>query len=138
MRSALRRLAPFLAAAIILTPLLRAPHNDTYPLSTYPMFATDRGADHTISTAVSIDERGEVSRLSPKLIAGTDEVVLAAVTVARAVGRGEVDELCAEILDRIDGPAHIIIRSETLDVVAHVVNGAEPRRIEVHAECESG
>ncbi len=123
---------------IVVAPLLRAPHNDTYPLSTYPMFATDRGADHTIATAVSIDALGEVSRLSPKLIAGTDEVVLAAVTVARAVARGEADELCAEILDRIDRPAHIVIRSETLDVVAHVVDGVEPTRIEVHAECESG
>ena len=87
------------ASLVVLAPLLRAPKDDTYPLSTYPMFATDRGAVHEIATAVGIDTDGSVMRLSPRSIAGTDEVVLASVTVARAVARGEADELCAELVE---------------------------------------
>ena len=123
------------AALLVLAPLLRAPRDDTYPLSTYPMFATDRGSVHAIPTAVEIADDGSVVRLSPSLIAGTDEVVLASVTVARAVRRGEADALCSEILARVGPGRRLEVRSETIDVVAHVVEGANPSAVTVHAEC---
>ncbi|NIR42226.1 MAG: hypothetical protein GWN79_29185 [Actinobacteria bacterium] len=135
MRTTVRRLLPVVAALLVLVPLLRAPRNDTYPLSTYPMFATDRGAVHAIATAVEVAKDGSAIRLSPSLIAGTDEVVLASVTVARAVRRGEADALCAEILARVGAGRRIEVRSETIDAVAHVVEGADPYAVTVHARC---
>ena len=131
------RLLPVFAAVLVLSPLLRDPVNDTYPLSTYPMFATDRGPQHSIATAVERTDDGFV-RLSPKLIAGTDEVVLASVTVTRAVRRGEAEILCAEILERLGADRQVEVRSETLDVSALSLNGSTPSSIEVHARCGRG
>jgi hypothetical protein len=127
--------APVVAALAVASPLLRDPTSDTYPLSTYPMFATDRGGAHRIATAVEIDPDGTVHRLSPELIAGTDEVVLAAVTVDRSVRRGEADELCAEIADRVGPGRRIDVRTETVDVVALVADDAPPLEVETHASC---
>lgn len=137
-RFVVRRLLPFAAAIAVLAPLLRAPTSDTYPLSTYPMFARDRGAVHEIATAVAIGADDRVERLSPALIAGTDEVVLAGVTVRRAITRGQTAALCAEILERTGSDRRIVVRTELIDVVAHVVDGAAPTSITVHAECGRG
>ncbi len=133
----LRRLAPGLAALVVLSPLLRAPASDTYPLSTYPMFATNRGEIHTFATVVGETDTGEVVRLSPHVIAGTDEVVLASVTVERAVARGREEGLCAEVAERASDELHsIIVRSERIDLIAHFSEEAAPLSITEHTRCE--
>ena len=134
--SRLRRLAPGLAALVILSPLLRAPGNDTYPLSTYPMFTSDRGPVQDFATVVGIDEAGSVLRLSPDLIAGTDEVMLASVTVERAVARGRVEGLCEEVAARVDQPiVEIVVRTETVDLVGHIVDDIQALSITEHVRC---
>ncbi len=131
------RLLPVLAAVLVLLPLLREPTSDTYPLSTYPMFATDRGDIHSIATAVERTEDG-YERLSPKLIAGTDEAVLASVTVKQAVRFGEADILCEEIVERLGADRRVEVRTETLDVVALSVEGSTDSAVTVHATCGGG
>ncbi len=139
MSRTLRRLAPFIAAAVILSPLLREPRDDTYPLSTYPMFATDRGAIMSIDTAVTIDPTGGTDHLSPKQISGTDEIVSAAVVVSRAVRNGDAELLCIDIADRLDNPDLTVqIRTEVVDTAALVDHNARPISIEVVSECRSG
>ena len=135
MRSRPRIVASLVAAVVVLSPMLREPTDDTYPLSTYPMFAFDRGAEHNIATAVEIDADGSVRRLSPTLIAGTDEVILASVTVTRSINRGEADLLCAEIAERLGPGRTVEVRLETVDVVAFIADGAEPTAIDVKARC---
>ncbi len=137
MSALIRRLAPLLAAAAVLVPLIRSPESDSYPLSTYPMFATDRGRVAAIATAVAIDSDGVVSRLGSAAIGGTDEVILAAATVSAAVRRGEVDELCIEIARRLDRTefSTVIVRTEVVDVVDHVADDASPLTIEEHGRC---
>ncbi len=132
------RLAVLSAAVVVLSPLLRPPTSDTYPLSTYPMFAGDRGAVHSMATAVAIEPDGSASRLSPELIAGTGEVVLASVTVTRAVRRGESAALCAEIAERVEPGRIIEIRTEEIDVVALVADGAPPLSFVTEARCRGG
>jgi hypothetical protein len=130
-----RRVAAALAAVVVMSPLLRAPSNDSYPLSTYPMFATDRGAVHGLATAVEIDDDGNVHRLSPELIAGTDEPVLASVTVTTSVRSGSAAELCEEIVARL-GVGHVVeVRTETVDVIALVAHDAAPLSVKTHARC---
>ena len=119
----------------MLSPLLREPTSDTYPLSTYPMFASDRGAVHTISTAVERLEDGSIERLSPDLIAGTDEVILAGVTVSRSIAQGAADELCAEIAARLGAGRTVEVRRETVDVVAVIADDAPAQSIDVEATC---
>lgn len=127
-----------LAAAVVLSPLTRPPRSDTYPLSTYPMFASDRGALHDIATVVEVKADGSTVRLSPELIAGTDEVILAAVTVTRAVAGGQAEELCAEVASRLGEGRRARVQTERHDVVELVAEGAPPRSIDVHAECARG
>lgn len=124
-----------MAAVVVLSPMLREPTNDTYPLSTYPMFAFDRGAEHAIGTAVEIGADGAAVRLSPKLIAGTDEVILASVTVKRSIASGEADQLCEEIAERLGPGRTVEVRVETVDVVAFITDDSEPATIELRARC---
>ncbi len=131
------RLLPVFAALLVLLPLLRDPTSDTYPLSTYPMFTTDRGRVHSIATAVELTDAG-FARLSPKLIAGTDEAVLASVTVKQAVRLGEAEILCEEILERLGADRQVEVRTETLDVVELSVEGSADSTVTVHATCGGG
>ncbi len=137
MRSRLRRLAPALAAVLVLSPLVRVAESDTYPLSTYPMFTADRGSIHDFATVVGVDGAGAVVRLSPEVIAGTDEVVLASVTVERAVARDRAEGLCEAVAARAGRPlTEIIVRSETVDLVAHIVDDEPALAIVEHARCD--
>jgi hypothetical protein len=130
-------MAPLLAALVVLLPVLRSPGADSYPLSTYPMFATNRGSQAAIATAIGVDGAGEESRLGARAIGGTDEVILAAVTVSAAVRRGEVADLCREIAERLTETTIVVvvIRTEVIDVVEHVTEGSAPPQIAEHGRC---
>jgi len=100
------------------------------------MFADEIGAEITIDTVVTIDGSGAVGRLSPTLISGTDEIVTASVVVSRAIRRGDADILCSEVARRVnDGSLTVQVRSELVDTVAVVRNGAEPLSVTIRAEC---
>lgn len=133
-----RRLAPVVAAAIVLSPLLRSPDSDSYPLSTYPMFSSDRGREAAIATAVGIDPDGVVSRLGPEAISGTDEVILAAATVGAAVRDDQAESLCEEIARRLSGSSYltVVVRTEVIDVVDHLAHDAAPLEVHEHATCD--
>jgi hypothetical protein len=77
--------AALIAAA--LSPVLRRPGDDGFPLSTYPMFASRRPASLTMSYPLGVAADGDRRYLSPELI-GSTEVLQAAAIVERAVGRG--------------------------------------------------
>ena len=72
---------------------------DSFPLSTYPMFAGDRDRVAPVAAVVAV-EGDEVSRLSSELIGGTDEPMLAAETVVHTIRDGHASALCAEVADR--------------------------------------
>ncbi len=136
MPTALRRLAPFIAAAAVLSPLLHSPNHDSYPLSTYPMFADDRGPQTNIDTVVAIDPDGVVHRLTPKIISGTDEIVTASEVVRLAISRGDAELLCDDVAEVVNDSSMLIqVRSELVDTVAVVVDGAPPLEVIIRAEC---
>ncbi len=130
-----------MAAAALLVVAVVAPAawpgaEDDFPLSTYPMFTAERERVVDLDTAVRIDgDRRE--RLSPEAIAGTDEPVLAASTVSRAVAGGPaaVRRLCAAVAARLDGSGIVQIRTETHDTVAFLRDGAPPLAVQVHGDC---
>ena len=124
-----------IVAAAVLSPLARDPQSDTYPLSTYPMFATNRGEEHRIPTVVEVLDGGVTKRLSPELIAGTDELVLTAVTVSRAVRDGQAEALCGEVADRLGAGRRARVQTERHNVIDLVAEGAPPLAVDVHAEC---
>jgi hypothetical protein len=130
------------AAAVVLVvvaPALRPDGPDGYPLSTYPMFATDRGRQVSVATAVGIDADGTVVRLDPETIADSDEVMLAAATVSRAVTGGDGARLCAEIAERLAGHESVTgveLRTETYDGVRYFDGARDPTAVTVNADCE--
>lgn len=138
-----RKLGPWLAlvavVAAMVAPALWRPPTDGYPLSTYPMFATDRGRGSSVATAVAVDADGGRHRLSPEVIAGSDEPMLAIATVWRAVRAGRAVELCAEIVDRLGAVdaawVEVEVATEGHDSVAWFSGDREPLTLDVHARC---
>lgn len=124
-----------LAALIVLSPLARDPQSDTYPLSTYPMFASNRGEEHRIATVVEVLPDGSTARLSPEEIAGTDELVLTAVTVNRSVRNGEAEELCREVVIRLGAGRRARVQTERHNVIDLIADGAALLSVDIHAEC---
>ena len=124
---------------LVLAPAFGDPSSDSYPLSSYPMFSTDRPVRADLATVVGVTAAGEVVRLSPELIAGADEPILAAATVSGSIRIGQSDRLCAEVADRVRAAgldvAEAVVRTEHVDVVAHVADSADPLAVTLHARC---
>ena len=129
------------AVLVVLTPALRSSPRDGFPLSDYPMFATDVGATAVVDTAMGLRSDGTAVTLSPQLVTGTDEVILAASTVSNAVAAGpeRTARLCAEIAGRLAAGrpdvVQVRIATETIDAVAWFDGETTPTELEVRATC---
>ncbi len=117
-------------------PATTSPPRDSFPLSNYPMFATDRPTEASFATVVAVAPEGTTDRLTPRAIGGTDQVIQAAATVAQAVRNGEAEQLCREILDRVDGPTQLEVVTETYDTIEWFDGNETPISRTVHATCE--
>jgi hypothetical protein len=115
--------------AATLEPLVRNPVDDGYPLSTYPMFAYERGRTITLAYPIGMTTAGERRVLEPELL-GTHEVLQAVMVVDGAVASHEADALCRRIAIAVAAePAHadvdvVRIVHGTHDTVDLVVDGA--------------
>ena len=112
---------------------------DGFPLSTYPMFGRDPGRVVELPTVVAITPGGDVERLSPVTIAGTDQVIQAGATVSQAIARGPeaTSVLCREVADRVDAPATVAVVVERHDAVAWSAGDREPLDRRTLADCEA-
>ncbi len=133
-----------LGAALIiavLLPLAGDPRGDSFPFSTYPIFAGRQSPEATIPHAVVIGANGERSPLPPVAVAN-DEVIQAFETLRQAVRQGPdaTARLCARAADwyagRDEGPARVEIVSDTYDTVAYFEGDKQPISTQVHATCE--
>ena len=107
--------------AATLSPLLRNPSDDGFPLSTYPMFATRRLTTLTMSYALGEGAAGERIILAPELL-GTGEVLQAMRVIERAVGGGKpgMEKLCGQIAARIaTDPAYAAVRDVRIVTGTH-------------------
>src|SRR5437762_2911428 len=126
---------------VVLSPALRSSARDGFPLSNYPMFATDVGRTAVVDTARGVRADGSTVTLSPRLVTGTDEVILAASTVSNAVAGGpdRTARLCNEIAARLDGSrpdvVQVRIATETVDAVGWFAGDTAPQSVEVRATC---
>lgn len=132
-----RRLVVVCVIAAVALPAVR--DRDSFPLSTYPVYASARGRVATINTAVGYDAAGTMHRLSLSAIADTDDPLIAESAVARAVATGRADELCKEIARRTSSAVtQIEVVEERHDIVAWTIGDESLRGRTVHAECEAG
>ncbi len=123
-------------------PTLGDPPRDGFPLSTYPMFAVDRGPVTRVTTAVGRDADSDRVLLSPHLLAGTDEPIMAVRTARTAVSDGRSAEWCREVADRVargparvDGVETIEVVTETHEAAATLTSDAPPVSVALHATC---
>ncbi len=112
--------------------------SDGFPISTYPMFTSDRGRVIALDTVVLVDG-DDRDRLSPEVVGGTDEIVLAAVIVGDAVdgGRDALERLCREVAERVGRSGTVEIVTETHDTIALLQDDAPPLHVQVHHRCEA-
>jgi hypothetical protein len=105
------------------------------------MFATDVGRTAVVDTARGLRADGSTVTLSPGLVTGTDEIILAASTVSNAVAAGpeRTKRLCDEIAGRLGGSrpdvVQVRIATETLDAVGYFDGQTAPSAVEVRATC---
>ena len=112
-----RLVALAIGVCVLISPALRG--HDSFPLSTYPVYAASRPREATFVTAQGRLVDGSVQRLSMGVIARTDDPLIAASRLATAVAAGRVDELCAEIAARAPGEVVVVeVLRERHDVVA--------------------
>jgi hypothetical protein len=115
---------------VTLSPLLRAPIDDGFPLSTYPMFAWKRPTKLSMSYPIGETATGERRYLLPRLI-GSGEVLQARAIVERAVAKGgrELDKLCETVAGRVARASRfadvvrIRVMSGTHESIDYLVDG---------------
>src|ERR1700750_3465878 len=141
MRGRVVALVTVVVVLVLLSPALRSSPRDGFPLSNYPMFATDVGRTAVVDTAKGVRADGATVPLSPELGTGTSEGIPAASTVTNAVAAGpdRTAGLCQEIARRIGaGRPEIVqvrIATETLDAVDWFDGHQQPSAVEVRATC---
>ncbi len=94
-------LVTFATALAVAAPMLIPDAEDSFPLSTYPMFARKRGSPR-IYQVVGVTEERKEHKLGPKLL-GTREVLQAKVLISRASKRGRESrrKLCERVAKNV-------------------------------------
>lgn len=115
---------------------------DSFPLSTYPMFAQPRGQP-TLHTLVGVTADGSERRLSPELV-GSKEVLQAKVLIQRSVAEGSeaMAQLCESTAARVAQDVAfrelraLAIVARRYDPVGYFVNGPSPIEQQILVRCE--
>jgi hypothetical protein len=119
------------ALVAVLSPLMTA-SADSFPISTYPMFAESRGL-LTLEAVVGVSKAGGERRLPPAVVASA-EVLQTKVMIAETVARGPaaMAELCAAVAQRVAARAgdadlaFVDIVRRTYDPVAYFASAPTP------------
>ena len=114
---------------------------DSFPLSTYPMFARARGQP-TLYTAVALAASGREERLPPPLL-GSREVLQAKVLIQRSVEAGPeaLAQLCQETAARVAAApefgeaSSVAILARQYDPLDYFVKGLAPLAEQRLFEC---
>ena len=125
----------------VIAPAFDDPGADSYPLSTYPMFARPK-AKTVIPFAEGVDDEGHATRLGPELVAN-GEVMQAAHTLQRAMRAGEerLVQLCTRIAHAVASESslasvvRIRIAEGQFDSVGYFLGASEPETRTIHLEC---
>jgi len=132
----------FALLVAVMAPAFGDPAADSFPLSTYPMFARPK-AKTTIAFADGIDDHEHATRLGPELVAN-GEVMQASHTLHRAIrgGQDRLAQVCARIADgvasdsRLAPVVRIRLAEGQFDSVGYFLGAREPETRTIHLECD--
>ncbi len=137
----LRILVTVVAVGALVAPVVL--DRDSFPLSTYPMYARVRGDEVTFATAHAVGPDRERSSLTLEVIGDSDDPLIVAGELRRAVRDGRAQARCHEIAERArqwdalpDGTTTIEVVTERHAVVAAVSGQRSLRDRTVHASCK--
>lgn len=129
---------------LVLMPLTRDKRYDSFPWSSYPMFAHTRKTTKTVvHHAVGRTAKGARRLLPPKFVAN-DEVLQAAATIRGAIRRGRrgSSELCKSIAARVAADpvraaivTHVEVVTNHYDSIEFFAGDTTPRKSRLHARC---
>ena len=124
------------AAVIVALVLPAVRYRDSFPLSTYPMYAGSRSDVATLPAVLGTDRRGRVERLSTETIARSDDPLITTSLLRQTIRSGRAEALCADIAGRAPaGTVTVEIVEERLDLVASAAGDEEVLDRTVHARC---
>lgn len=145
-RNQLRRapglIVSLLFVAATLSPALREPPRDSFPLSTYPMFSSVPKRAW-LDVIVGFDEAGNEHKIPPQLVANF-EVMQAAQTIRLAVRQRRAPQLCAEVAARVaadpdfDHVTSLEVQRRKFDPLTYFTTPPDERRLDLRrrARCE--
>ena len=119
-----------------LSPLLRSPDDDGFPLSTYPMFALDRPTRLVLTYALATGAHARHA-ISPDIIGSQEPMQAMAILETAMVRAPDANALCERIAARIatdddyaDATAVQIVTGthDAVDYLLHQVAGNELER----------
>ena len=127
-----------------LYPAFLPPHDDGFPLSTYPMFATEKPERVAVMSALVQGDGGWSRALSPGYIANAEAMqALQTLKKSVAAGRRSARALCEQIALRVAqraepelaGARHVAIVTQEHEAIAYLRGDAEPLSRTVHVRC---
>ncbi len=136
-----------LVLAAVLSPLRldpQDPSQDSFPLSTYPMFSYDRGRIASVTIALAFGPNGLEVPIPPGFVA-TSETMQAMKTIAKSVRQGGAREreLCRSIAERVASSTDPEFRTanqvafvrNTVDSIDYLAGNTRPLTRQVHMHC---
>jgi hypothetical protein len=131
-----------LVIAATLSPALREPPRDSFPLSTYPMFSSVPKRAW-LDVIVGFDAAGNLQRIPPPLV-GNPEVMQAAETIRLAVRHKRAPQLCAEVAARVaadpnfDHVVRLEVQRRKFDPLTYFTTSPSERLLDLRrrASCE--
>ena len=132
-----------LMIALVLSPALRDPPADSFPLSDYPMFSHGRPTpDMEITHALGVRADGTRVPLPPMVAAANREVLQAMMTIHAAVFGPDRQAFCEEVATRVAAAEElrdvvsVELATSAFDAVRYFEESPRPLARRVHARCE--
>jgi len=128
-----------------LYPALLDARQDGFPLSTYPMFASEKPERVAVMSALALGDHGMEQALAPSYIANAEAMqALATLKKSVAAGRRSARALCEQIAQRVAERAEpalnetrfVAIVTQEHDAVRYLSGDKKPLKRTEHVRCK--
>jgi len=117
------------------------PADDSFPLSTFPMFSHYRPKEMTVTHALGVTRDGGRRPLPPLISAGNRGVLQSQVSVIRGI-QTDAAGYCREVVERVkasdehDDIVAVELATSLFDTIAYFESSSDPLDRRVHMRCE--